>query len=124
VVIGDRDDDAQPAVGGVELDELRHLATRANAITGGIDPESQEDLGVGGGCAGDLAAGADVGVSPAQIELINQGAAWPDDSELREAIRDQEDSFRRTLLPGDTEAIPRDGETLFRAYFAALLEKP
>ena len=38
-----------------------------------MDPEAQEDLGVGGGCAGDLAAGADVGVAPAQIELVDDG---------------------------------------------------
>jgi hypothetical protein len=52
-VIGDRDAAAQPAVGGVELDEPRDLATRADAVTGGIDPAPPEDLGVGGGCAGD-----------------------------------------------------------------------
>jgi hypothetical protein len=44
-VIGDCDAAAQPAVGGVELDEPRDLATRADAVTGGIDPEPQEDLG-------------------------------------------------------------------------------
>jgi hypothetical protein len=33
-----------------------------------------EDLWVGGWCAGDLAAGADVGVEPAQIELVDDGA--------------------------------------------------
>jgi hypothetical protein len=36
-VIGDRGAAAQPPVGGVELDEPRDLATRADAITGGID---------------------------------------------------------------------------------------
>jgi hypothetical protein len=72
-VIGDGDAAAQPAVGGVELDEPRDLATRADAITGGVDPEPQEDLGIGGGCTGDLAAGADVGVEPAQIELVDDG---------------------------------------------------
>ena len=56
-----------------ELDEPRDLAPRADAVTGGIDPEPQEDLGVGGGCAGELAAGADVGVAPAQIELVDDG---------------------------------------------------
>ena len=35
---------------------------------------------------------------------VKRDAAWPDDSDLREAIRDQ-DSVRRTLLPGDTDAI-------------------
>jgi len=44
-VIGDCDAAAQPAVGGVELDEPRDLATRADAVTGGVDPEPQEDLG-------------------------------------------------------------------------------
>jgi len=73
-VIGDCDAAALPAVGGVELDELRHLATRANAVTGGIDLEPQEDLGGGGGCAGDLAAGADVGVEPAQMSLSTTAA--------------------------------------------------
>lgn len=34
-----------------------------------------------------------------------RGAALPDDSDLSEAIRDQQDSFRRALLPGDTQAI-------------------
>ena len=72
-VIGDCDAAAQPAVGGVELDEPRDLATRADAVTGGIDPEPQEDLRVGRGCAGDLTAGADVGVPPAQIELVDDG---------------------------------------------------
>jgi len=48
-VIGDRDAAAQPAVGGVELDEPRDLAPRADAVTGGVDPEPQQDLGVGGG---------------------------------------------------------------------------
>ena len=41
-VIGDRDAAAQPAVGGVELDEPRDLATRADAVTGGVDPEAPE----------------------------------------------------------------------------------
>jgi hypothetical protein len=72
-VIGDCDAAAQPAVGGVELDEPRDLATRTDAVTGGVDPQPQEDLGIGGGCAGDLAAGADVGVEPAQIELVDDG---------------------------------------------------
>ncbi len=36
---------------------------------------------------------------------VKRGAAWPDDSDLREALADQQDSFRRALLPGDTEAI-------------------
>jgi hypothetical protein len=57
-VIGDCDAAAQPAVGGVEFDEPRDLATRADAVTDGIDPEPQDNLGVGGRCAGDLAASA------------------------------------------------------------------
>lgn len=36
---------------------------------------------------------------------VKRGATWPDDSDLREAILDQQDSFRRALLPGDTQAI-------------------
>jgi len=83
-----------PAVGGVELDEPRRITPRADAITGGIDPEPQEDLGVGGGCTGALAqdgavtpngsitlepapplvrAAADIGVAPAQIEPVDDG---------------------------------------------------
>jgi hypothetical protein len=34
-----------------------------------------------------------------------RGEAWPDRSDLSDAIADQKDSFRRTLLPGDTQAI-------------------
>jgi hypothetical protein len=36
---------------------------------------------------------------------VKRGAPWPDDSDLRDAIVDQQDSFRRALLPGDTRAI-------------------
>lgn len=36
---------------------------------------------------------------------VKRGAAWPDDSDLSDAIADQQDSFRRVLLPGDTQAI-------------------
>lgn len=36
---------------------------------------------------------------------VKRGAAWPDDSDLTDAIADQQDSFRRVLLPGDTQAI-------------------
>lgn len=38
---------------------------------------------------------------------VKRGADWPDDSDLDEALRDQQDSFRRALLPGDTAAIER-----------------
>jgi hypothetical protein len=38
---------------------------------------------------------------------VKHGAAWPSDSDLGEAIADQQDSFRRALLPGDTDAIKR-----------------
>ena len=44
-VIGDRDAAAQPAVGGVELDEPRDLALRADAVTGGIDQSPRRILG-------------------------------------------------------------------------------
>jgi hypothetical protein len=44
-VIGDCDAAAQPAGGGVELDQPRDLATRADAVTGGMAPEPQKDLG-------------------------------------------------------------------------------
>jgi len=47
---------------------------------------------------------------------VKRGAAWPDDSDLHEAIVDQQDSFRRALLPGDTKeikhAIGTDGREL------------
>lgn len=36
---------------------------------------------------------------------VTRAAPWPDRSDLAQAIRDQEDSFRRALLPGDTAAI-------------------
>jgi hypothetical protein len=36
---------------------------------------------------------------------VKRGATWPDDSDLSDAIVDQQDSFRRALLPGDTQAI-------------------
>lgn len=36
---------------------------------------------------------------------VKRGAAWPDASDLDDAIADQQDSFRRALLPGDTDAI-------------------
>jgi hypothetical protein len=38
---------------------------------------------------------------------VKRGADWPDDSDLNESFRDQQDSFRRALLPGDTAAIER-----------------
>ena len=44
-VIGNGDDAAQPAVGGMELDEPRDLAPRADAVPGGVDPAPPEDLG-------------------------------------------------------------------------------
>jgi hypothetical protein len=36
---------------------------------------------------------------------VKRGATWPDDSDLSDAVVDQQDSFRRALLPGDTQAI-------------------
>jgi len=36
---------------------------------------------------------------------VKRGAAWPDYTDLGDAIADQQDSFRRALLPGDTQAI-------------------
>jgi hypothetical protein len=36
---------------------------------------------------------------------VKRGAAWPDDSDLSDAITDQQDSFRGALRPGDTQAI-------------------
>lgn len=36
---------------------------------------------------------------------LKRGAAWPDESDLAEAITDQQHSFIRALLPGDTQAI-------------------
>jgi len=72
-VTGDRHPAAQPAVGGGELAEPRDRSPRADAVTGGIAPAPQQDLGVGGRCTGDLAAGAAVGVALAQIELVDDG---------------------------------------------------
>ena len=34
-----------------------------------------------------------------------RGAPWPDKTDLSDAINDQRESFRRALLPGDTQAI-------------------
>jgi hypothetical protein len=42
---------------------------------------------------------------------VKRAAAWPEDSDLRDAIADQQDSFRRALLPGDTDAIQRTAGT-------------
>lgn len=36
---------------------------------------------------------------------VKRNDAWPDDSDLQDAIADQQLSFRRALLPGDTQAI-------------------
>jgi hypothetical protein len=36
---------------------------------------------------------------------VKRDEAWPDDSDLQDAIADQQESFRRALLPGDTDAI-------------------
>jgi hypothetical protein len=36
---------------------------------------------------------------------VKRGAAWPDDSDLEDAVSDLRNSFQRALLPGDTEAI-------------------
>lgn len=36
---------------------------------------------------------------------VKRGAPWPDSSDVNDAIADQRDSFRRALLPGDTQAI-------------------
>lgn len=36
---------------------------------------------------------------------VKRDEAWPNDSDLQDAIADQQESFRRALLPGDTEAI-------------------
>jgi hypothetical protein len=44
-VIRDCDAAAQLAVGGVELDEPRDLATRADAVTGGVDESPRRILG-------------------------------------------------------------------------------
>lgn len=36
---------------------------------------------------------------------VRRDADWPESEDIDEAIWDQEDSFRRLLLPGDTEAL-------------------
>lgn len=43
----------------------------------------------------------------AQYAQIRRGAGWPDEQDLADAVADQRDSFRRALLPGDTEALCR-----------------
>ena len=48
----DADAAAQPAVGGVQLDEPGDLATRSDAVTGRVDPQAEEpDLGSTGSVA-------------------------------------------------------------------------
>ncbi|MBZ5714122.1 hypothetical protein [Nannocystis pusilla] len=41
----------------------------------------------------------------AQYAQIRRGDDWPDERDLADAVSDQRDSFRRALLPGDTDAI-------------------
>lgn len=41
----------------------------------------------------------------AQYAQIRRGDEWPNEQDLADAVADQKDSFRRILLPGDTEAI-------------------
>lgn len=41
----------------------------------------------------------------AQYAQIRRGDEWPQMQDLADAVADQTDSFRRALLPGDTEAI-------------------
>lgn len=62
----------------------------------------------------DIAFGASGGIPRIFLQLIadagtyaraKRGDAWPDESDLIEAMVDQEHSFRRALLPGDTKAI-------------------
>lgn len=72
-VVGDLDAAAQPAVGGVQLDEPRDLPAGADALAGGVDPQAEEDRGIDRRRAGGLAAGTDVGVETAQIELVDDG---------------------------------------------------
>ena len=36
---------------------------------------------------------------------LRRDASWPDPTDLADAVADQEDSLRRVLLPGDTQAI-------------------
>ncbi|MFZ6177489.1 hypothetical protein [Nannocystis pusilla] len=43
----------------------------------------------------------------AQYALLRRGDDWPLGQDLIDAINDQKDSFRRALLPGDTDAIAR-----------------
>ena len=69
----DTDAAAQPAVGGVQLDEPRDLPTRADALAGGVDPQAEEDRGIDRRRAGGLAARMHVGVETAQIELVDDG---------------------------------------------------
>lgn len=43
----------------------------------------------------------------AKYAQIRRGDEWPQMQDLADAVADQTDSFRRALLPGDTEAIHR-----------------
>lgn len=41
----------------------------------------------------------------AQYDQIRRGSGWPSDVDLADAVADQKDSFRRALLPGDSDAL-------------------
>lgn len=43
----------------------------------------------------------------AKYAQIRRGDDWPNEQDLADAVADQRDSFRRVLLPGDTDAIRR-----------------
>lgn len=76
---------------GIALPEaLRALVQRAAVYSGGIPRVFLQLI-------------ADAGT----YARAKRGAAWPDPSDLDDAIADQQDSFRRVLLPGDTDAIMR-----------------
>lgn len=69
-------------------DGLRPLLQRAAVFSGGIPRVFLQLI-------------ADAGT----YARAKRGAAWPDSTDLEDALTDQRDSFRRVLLPGDTDAI-------------------
>jgi hypothetical protein len=84
-VIIEGDPAAQPLV-GVALDaEAGQLAAAANALDGGVEPQGDQQLGIGGGASGPRAARADGLEEEGQVPAQDQR---PDGSH-RVVVRDQ-----------------------------------
>jgi hypothetical protein len=58
---------AEPLVGVVTLAEPREVARGSNALTGGVEPDGQEDLGIERGPPRLAAARGDGGVETRQV---------------------------------------------------------